>query len=79
MPHHVGVLLRGEEDAAGGAEGHDVAHLGAVDAAETVVVQPVLEPAHGDDGLRLEGGGALDDAAAGGHGEREQEEFDVGG
>jgi len=50
-----------------------------VQAAEAVVIEPVLEPAHGDDGLRLEGRGALDDAAAIGHGEREQQQLDVSG
>jgi len=58
---HVGVLLRGQKDAAGRAKADDIAHAGAVDTAEAIVIEPVTQPAHGDDCLRLEGRGALDD------------------
>ena len=61
VAHHVSRFVGGEEYGPGAAQPDDIAPLGSPDAAETGVVQPVLKAHHRDNGLRLEGGRALDE------------------
>ena len=79
VPYHRGRFLSREEDLAGRAQPHDIAHLCLPCASEAEIIQALLEAQHRDNRLRLKGRGAFHGAAAARYEHGEQQHLDVGG